>query len=362
MKDAAAYINNWFKSQEEFVRSLSDSARDMTQAYLAPGGTRERITGDIGGLWLKLYNSWIALAASAIPDSKDYSLGVLKDALLRSANGSNVYIKLYEVWLPLAQAIEEKALDAESYMDLIDPAKYKEVLDCVFGFSPEALTEFYDSSSRLLETWGISAREFVTPWTEAVEQNIRTLPKFMQGHPDSFINAFHNAYTSFDKSFGRFLHIHAVGKDREKIELGLRGIDDLAVYMTRLVKYQQMMYVTGLKGFEKVIETLAEKIRRDEIKGFNEFFDLWLDVNERKYLELGRTAEYSKIQGELLDSALTVRGHYFRLMELNLYDVPVALRSEMDDLYKTIYDLKKKVRGLERRIGELTGPHEEAAA
>ena len=46
-------------------------------------------------------------------------------------------------------------------------------------------------------------------------------------------------------------------------------------------------------------------------------------------------------------------------MELYLYDVPVALRSEMDDLYKTIYILKKKIRGLERRVDELSAEPDE---
>jgi len=39
-------------------------------------------------------------------------------------------------------------------------------------------------------------------------------------------------------------------------------------------------------------------------------------------------------------------------MELYLYDFPIALRSEMDDLYKTVYDLKKKVKSLEKQIVE----------
>jgi hypothetical protein len=40
-------------------------------------------------------------------------------------------------------------------------------------------------------------------------------------------------------------------------------------------------------------------------------------------------------------------------MELYLYDFPIALRSEMDDLYKTVYELKKKVKSLEKQLGEV---------
>jgi polyhydroxyalkanoate synthesis regulator phasin len=48
-----------------------------------------------------------------------------------------------------------------------------------------------------------------------------------------------------------------------------------------------------------------------------------------------------------------MREHGFKLMELHLYDYPIALRSEMDDLYKTIYELKKKVKSLEKQFREV---------
>ena len=56
------------------------------------------------------------------------------------------------------------------------------------------------------------------------------------------------------------------------------------------------------------------------------------------------------MQGELLEAELKVRKHFFKLMELYLYDFPIALRSEMDDLYKTVYELKKKVKNLEKQV------------
>ncbi len=57
---------------------------------------------------------------------------------------------------------------------------------------------------------------------------------------------------------------------------------------------------------------------------------------------------------------MSVRKHFFKLMELYLYDFPIALRTEMDDLYKTIYDLKKKVKVLEKQIKSLSVAQEVA--
>jgi len=136
----------------------------------------------------------------------------------------------------------------------------------------------------------------------------------------------------------------------------MRGFDDLAVFLARNTAFQYKIYVTGIEAMEKVLESVAQKIRNgEEIKTFEEFFDLWIDVSERKFFEVFRTEEFSVMQGELLDSSLNMRRHFQKLMELYLFDFPVALRSEMDDLYKTVYDLKKKVRNLEGQLNAVTG-------
>jgi class III poly(R)-hydroxyalkanoic acid synthase PhaE subunit len=161
---------------------------------------------------------------------------------------------------------------------------------------------------------------------------------------------------AFDDTIGKVFHIPAVGKDREKVELIMRGFDDLAVFLARNTAFQYKIYITGIEAMEKVLESVAQKIRNgEEIKTFEEFFDLWIDVSERKFFEVFRTEEFSLMQGELLDSSLNVRRHFQKLMELYLFDLPVALRSEMDDLYRTVYDLKKKVRNLEKQLNAATG-------
>jgi polyhydroxyalkanoate synthesis regulator phasin len=38
------------------------------------------------------------------------------------------------------------------------------------------------------------------------------------------------------------------------------------------------------------------------------------------------------------------------MVEKQMKDIPVATRSEMDEVYKTIYELKKKVRQLEKML------------
>ena len=335
MEKAVDFFDKWFKSQEKFIEEWNETTKKMQQSLAGFGGSRERF---------------------------QETIGAVADTVSKIFSTSNVYVKLNEIWLPLFKAIQEKTMDTEAYKDLLDPAKYKEVLDKIFGLSsPEAMAEFYEEMNKLLMTLGTSTRGFVGPWTDAFQRSMKAMPQFVEGHPESFIHIFHNMFHAFDTTFGKAFHVPAVGKDREKVALLLRSFDDLAVHMAKNVEFQHVIYMTGLTAMEKVIETIADKIKKgEEIKSYDEFFDLWIDVTEKTYLALFQTEEFSKLQGEVLDATLNIRKHSFKLMELYLYDFPIALRSEMDDLYKTLYDLKKKVKSLEKQVKPLSVKEEVA--
>lgn len=351
MESAKDFFNNWHKSQERHVEDLMETMRKLQQDFWGLGVSGGS-TLDAGG-FQNIYTSWTTAMLNALGDMGTEKMSIINDTLFRTLSSSNAYLKLYEIWLPLFSAIQDKTVNPDSYKDLTDPAKYKEVLDKIFGFYPDAISGFSSQAAKLMETFAGSAQEFMKPWAEATEKSFKTFPQFMEGHPESGMNIFHNMFNAFDGTIGRIFHVPQVGKDREKMELLLRSFDDLSVYLAKSTAYQHMMYVTGLTTIEKVTATIAEKIKSgEEIKNFDDFFNLWTDVNEKTYYALFQTEDFSKMQGELLEAALNVRKHFFKLMELHLYDLPIALRSEMDDLYKTIYELKKKVKSLEKQFTE----------
>lgn len=349
MERSKEFFGSWFKSQERIFENLTEMTREFQNVVLGQG-----TEGGNGRPGLhNLYDSWATTVMNALGDKETSNMNFMRDTFAKTLNGSNVYAKLYEVWLPFFKAIQEKAISPEAYKGLTDPAKFKEALDGIFGFEPGAVSEISAEATKVFETFAGSAKEFMKPWMEASEKNFKIFPQVVEGHPESLMKIFNNMFNAFDSTFGRTFRVPAVGKDREKIELFLRSFDDLSLYLTRSMEYKQLMYLTGLVAMEKVIETLAEKIKSGkEMTKFEDFFYLWLEVNEKTYHTLFQTEDFSKMQGELLEAELKVRKHFFKLMELYLYDFPIALRSEMDDLYKTVYELKKKVKNLEKQVQE----------
>jgi len=351
MENTRDYFDAWLKAQEKLFGGFVENTKRAQQLFF--GQATPQGAGEASG-FQNPFSSWTAAFLNSLVETGDSHRHAIKHGLSKLLGGSNAYVKLYEMWLPLMKAAQEKSLNTDSYKDFADPAKYKDLIDHIFGFDPDAVKLMLNQAAQVLELSTGSAQRFTKPWAEAARESMNVLPQFAEGHPESFMKMFHSMFNAFDSTFGRVFHVPPVGKDREKIELLLRSFDDLSVYAVKNTEYQHTMYVTGLTAMEKVVATLAEKIKSgEEIKQFDEFFDLWIDVSERAYFALFQTEAFAKLQGELLDAALNVRSHFFKLMEMHLYDLPIALRSEMDDLYKTLYELKKKVRKLEAQLREV---------
>jgi hypothetical protein len=353
MEDTKQFFDGWLKSQSRILEGFVDMTRKYQESIWHPGATGGGMPAF--GDFPNVYTSWISAIQNALPGTGAGDWNLARETLSKALNSSNAYRILYELWLPLFKAIQEKTLSPISYRDMTDPKKYKEALDRAFGFDPEVVSQAVVQASKFFESMTGSTQQFTKPWVEAAEKNLKTLPQLMEGRPNAYMQAYHTLFNAFDSTFGRIFHIPPVGKDREKVELLMRSFDDLCLYLAKYTEYQHTMYVTGLAALEKVFASVTEKVSKgEELKSFDEFFDLWIDVSENTYFQLFQSERFSQMQGELLETAVNVRGHNFKLMELHLYDYPIALRSEMDDLYKTIYELKKKVKSLERQFEEVS--------
>ena len=66
--------------------------------------------------------------------------------------------------------------------------------------------------------------------------------------------------------------------------------------------------------------------------------------------ELFSSEEYSKFQADFTTVTMTVKKSVEKQMEKMMANVPVVTRSEMDDLYKTVYEMNKHIKSLEKKI------------
>jgi len=53
------------------------------------------------GDFQNVYSSWTNAIMNALRDTGTVDVNLIRETLLKTLSGSNAYLKLYEIWLPL---------------------------------------------------------------------------------------------------------------------------------------------------------------------------------------------------------------------------------------------------------------------
>ncbi|MFN3383757.1 MAG: hypothetical protein ACK401_02535 [Archaeoglobaceae archaeon] len=122
--------------------------------------------------------------------------------------------------------------------------------------------------------------------------------------------------------------------------------NDFLVYYE---KYRALMK----SSFTKAVERVCEFVEKSEFKSFEEFKNAFQDFLTKEFDNLLRSKEYLELQEKLFsalfDHIYCLR-RFFELLIENNPASPFATVSQIDEAYKRILDLRRKISELEKRI------------
>src|SRR6218665_712637 len=91
-----------------------------------------------------------------------------------------------------------------------------------------------------------------------------------------------------------------------------------------------------------------------ELASAEQMCNEWIKVNEQLFTELFASEEFSKVKGEALNLSMDVKKHFEKQFENSFSNFPLVFKSEVEDMQKTIYDLKKQVKELQSKLAMQT--------
>ncbi len=340
MESTNEYFDAWMKSQTQAFNVLREQGERVMSFYKATPANMQNP-----------FEAWRDASLKAFSAGTDGNS--LKDIMAKTFGSTDALQQLYDTWQRMQSAMQSQPFATEGYKNFLDPEKIKQLVDQLFNFDLSAITQMQEYATQL----AASFQNFSKPWSDATTANMKMLPQAVEGNPQAMLKMFENMTHAFNSRAGQVFNAPKVGKDREKAELMSRFVESLSTYATCNIEYQQQMYKTGAEAMQEVMTQLAAKVQSGEktdkeAQSFDAFFELWISVNEQTFNKFFQTEEFSRLRNAVTDSGFATRKHYFALMEIQLADLPIALRSEMDDLYKIIYELRKQVKKLESQMKE----------
>ena len=142
-----------------------------------------------------------------------------------------------------------------------------------------------------------------------------------------------------------------VGLTRYYQERLNKVIENASDFQSALSEFLQLLMIPMEKAYYAVQEEIT-KLERGSKAAFEDsqaLYQLWIQKLEDHYLELLRSPDYIETLRDTLNKMhdfRTARAEF--LMDLLQY-LPIPTNRDMDELYKDVYILKKRVKELERK-------------
>lgn len=155
----------------------------------------------------------------------------------------------------------------------------------------------------------------------------------------------------YEEEFRQYFNIPQLGLTRYYQERFNRFLDQSNLLQATLSEFLFLLYLPMEKSFKVLQEKMDELSKEGNLPDKSkDYYNLWLKILEGHYMNLFKSSEYLSALRETLNQleAFSIAKNQF-LQDL-LQNLPVPTNKEMDDMYKELYILKKRVKSLEKAL------------
>jgi len=165
---------------------------------------------------------------------------------------------------------------------------------------------------------------------------------------------FFNAWSkTCEDSVGRVAQIPAVGPSREKYERGMKGfslfIDLYATWMDSVSDFNTLSMEAMNKMQDKTVDLKSETGPERS----KELYNVWIETYSGIFNEFLKSEHFASDIGKFMSIFADVQKYNQDVVEENLL-VPSnpPTKTDIDEINKELYNLRKKVKELSQKLGE----------
>lgn len=269
--------------------------------------------------------------------------------------GSEVYYNIYKLWTEIySKNIEPNQENFEKLAEDVKAQSLNLLNSYVMPYLPENLQNTINESLNMNSTFVNTMQTVYGPWSESV---IELSDAFMKGafkDPEGFLEYFNKWRVNYDKTFNKFLQMPQMGIQRNEQAQILEATDKYIKFMVYFTQFMVRMNSILKSTTNEVIEKSFDRLKKGEQpKTFDEFYKFFKKTIGEKFDEIFLTGEFSTLLATFTNSLLDLKIATDKVVESQLKMLPIPVKSDMDSLYKTVYELKKEVRAMKKELAKL---------
>ena len=355
------FFKNWYSQQMTGLKQMTDFSQSIYNSTLNYGKNANDVNASFSTMnnaWTNIYNSWMQTMNSSYDTfSKTMKNPFNADMFKNMYEGSQTYLKVQELFQPMMSAIKNNDFSMETWKNIYTADNYKKMTEQLFSgfFNNNNLKDMYDNSMKQVQHFFVNQNNLGKEYMEQMQNMKAQFPEMFSGNADQLKELYSKVHNVFGKTFEPLLKIANPGKEKETVEATIALMDKVAEFSVKQTELQSFLYKTMQTSLEELSQETQEKFKNMTPGSFTmptttELYNEFIKKNESMFTKLYATEEFSKVKGEALTLTMDVKKHFETQFEHVFAAYPVMFKSEMDEVYQTMHDLKKTVKELQTKL------------
>ncbi len=161
---------------------------------------------------------------------------------------------------------------------------------------------------------------------------------------------------TYEATYGRLIEMPAMGPMRERYEKVLKSYSTAAdLYSAWLESYLNLLNVF-MEAMRRMHEKTAVNVKGEMApEAYRDFFNMWMETYSETFKEFLKSGHFSSDVGKFMSYLMDFQKNSRDMLEENyLRPMNLPTRTEIDEINREVYILKKTVKELGNRVRELS--------
>jgi hypothetical protein len=332
------WMNNQFNLYKEYMNMFQNNIGNMANM----GNNTDM--GNMVNNWMNTMNSTMQTMLNSMNNNTEAS-----NTMKGMFNNAEVMMKMYELWMPFMKSVSDKTFTPEQFKNMFNPSLFKDMMDKALNMQPDFMKNMMDMNAMRNQVFNMmdgskaNMDQMRTAWMNMNPVNAQTFAG-MQEQYSKMWEMMNQASAPLMKMMGN-------NNVTQSMNMMNDTMDKFNKFMITNAQLQYNTYMAGMEGANEFAENVYQKMKNgDDMSDFMNVYSELLNTIDKHLTALFSTPEYSKLQAQLNTVGMRLKQHMDKQMERAMENIPVVPRSEMDELYKTVYELKKRVNMLEKQL------------
>jgi class III poly(R)-hydroxyalkanoic acid synthase PhaE subunit len=299
----------------------------------------------------KMWESWFDLMGSIpTPNPLTDSKPELKDFTKRFLDSRELLVRFVKLSVDAWKDIFPKVEKGENWQDIL--IKYTEQMREQLANFPSSYLKTSQNTSQLWQIYLRETQKLSKLWLDPLGLSKTTISEAITGKSSALIEL-NNFYWNllYEESFGNLMQSPLLGPTREFNGKLLVGFEAWKKLYKASIDYQLVLADIQVKSFEALIQELVSRAEKGEqVKDWKEFQTVWSEVADQVFEEAFCEEQNLKVRGKFLNSLNIYRIKQQDLVELTFKIMNMPTRREIDEMHKTIYELRKELKQLKSEL------------